>query len=94
MTNYYSKLGLKYSQRTQYKRSIRERDNHTCQLCGKEGHIVDHIIPWAINYDSSEGNLRALCRRCNLATRRKPFNTNPYDTLDKWRDYLKLELVR
>jgi len=28
-----------------YKRKIRERDNYTCQLCGRPGYDVDHIVP-------------------------------------------------
>ena len=74
MTEYYSDLGLTYSQRTQYKHSILERDNHTCQLCGNKAEVVDHIIPWAVSHDSCKGNLRALCRKCNLATRRKRYD--------------------
>jgi len=88
MTNYYDKLGLKYSQVTQYKRSILERDDYTCQLCGNKAEVVDHIIPWAISRDSSKDNLRALCRKCNIETRRPQYNANPFDTLDKWYRYL------
>ena len=92
MTDYYSHLGLKYSQRTDYKNSILERDNYICQVCGNPAQEVDHIIPWAISHDSSRSNLRAICIKCNRATRRQPRNTRL--SLDKWYDYLQEELAK
>ena len=59
-----------YRQDEKYKESIRKRDNYTCQICGAEGWQVDHIIPFAISHDSSPSNLRVVCRKCNIATRR------------------------
>lgn len=59
-----------YRQKEKYKDKIRERDNLTCQLCGEYGWQVDHIIPYAVSHDSSESNLRVLCRQCNTDTRR------------------------
>ena len=54
-------------------RSIRAgilaRDGHRCQLCGRPANEVDHIIPLADGGSDVEGNLRALCRACNLARR-------------------------
>ena len=62
--------GKTYSQALSLKNFVRQRDNYTCQLCGGYGDVVDHIIPYAISHDSLLSNLRVLCRRCNLATRR------------------------
>jgi len=86
MTEYYSKLGLTYSQRTQYKNSILERDNYTCKLCGDKAEVVDYIIPWAISQDSSETNLRALCRKCNLDTRRERYDA--LLSLNEWWEHI------
>ena len=80
MTDYYSYLGLSYNNRTKYKNSILERDNHICQLCGGKATVVDHIVPWVVSHDSAKSNLRALCRKCNLATRRERKDAAPvYD---------------
>ena len=53
-----------------FKRSIRERDNYTCQLCGKlQGDLafcVHHI-----DYDKLNGNpdnLITLCHKCHIKT--------------------------
>ena len=66
--------GKAYRQHQTLKNAIRERDNYTCQLCGEYGDQVDHIIPYAVSHDSTLSNLRVLCRRCNLATRRQQYN--------------------
>lgn len=63
--------GKAYRQHQSLKKFIRERDNYTCQLCGKEGWIVDHIIPWTISHDSTLANLRVSCHSCNLKLRQK-----------------------
>ena len=84
--------GKHYDQGQSLKKFIRERDNYTCRLCGKEGWIIDHIIPWRISHDSTIGNLRVVCHACNVATRRerqrKPGVGLPLDEwyawLEKW----------
>ena len=81
-----------YSQRKAYKEKIREKFNHTCQLCGGYGNEVDHIIPFAVSHDSSESNLRVLCKPCNLATRRS--NCKARMPLEQWYEYLKDELAK
>ncbi len=79
-----------YRQHQAYKDRIRERDNYTCQLCGEEGWQVDHIIPFAISHDSSEENLRVLCRKCNTDTRRPRKDARmPYD---EWIEWVKSQL--
>jgi 5-methylcytosine-specific restriction endonuclease McrA len=46
---------------------IRERDNFTCQYCGKKGATdVHHIIPRRIKIDNSPENLITLCRSCHI----------------------------
>ena len=79
-----------YRQHQPYKDRIRAKFNYTCQLCGKEGWQVDHIIPFAVSHDSSEANLRVLCHRCNIATRRPRKNARL--PLDQWYASIKAEL--
>jgi len=92
MTDYYSSLGLKHRERTAYKKSILERDKHICQICGTLATFVDHIIPWAISHDSSPSNLRAICRPCNIVTRRRRKDANPFKTLEDFWVYLEKEI--
>ncbi len=54
------------------KRSIRERDKYTCQICGKEPSVSVHHI----DYDKKNcnpTNLITLCRECHAKTN---FNKN------------------
>ena len=49
---------------------IAERDNYTCQICGKYmpdgvGLHIDHIIPVSKGGKSIPSNLRVLCSKCN-----------------------------
>ncbi len=91
MTNY----GYTGAQnRAHYKDKIRERDNHTCQLCGKPGHDVDHIIPWYISHDNSPSNLRVLCHRCNLINRRKSSRKSISLPWAEWCAWLDAELAK
>jgi len=41
------------------------RDNNVCQLCGKEGEEIDHIVPFCVGGKHEEGNLRVVCSSCN-----------------------------
>lgn len=50
---------------------IKERDNYTCQICGKYmpdevGLHIDHIIPISKGGKTVEQNLQVLCDKCNL----------------------------
>lgn len=51
------------------KDQIRERDNHTCQLCGKTEEELNYTL--SVNHidfnkeNSTPENLNALCKRCN-----------------------------
>lgn len=44
-----------------------QRDNYTCQYCGKIGGIleVDHITPFSKGGSDELSNLTTSCRRCN-----------------------------
>lgn len=52
------------------RRQIMERDDYTCQICGKYmpdevGLHIDHIIPVSKGGKSIPSNLRVLCSKCN-----------------------------
>ena len=80
-----------YRQSQEYKQKIRERDNHTCQLCDEYGHEVDHIIPFVVSHDSSHDNLRVLCVKCNRAIRRERYDASL--PLDQWYAYIEAQLL-
>jgi hypothetical protein len=48
------------------RREIWKRDQGKCQKCGSRYSLeIDHVIPWALGGETSEENLRLLCRSCN-----------------------------
>lgn len=61
--------------------TVRKRDKFTCQYCGKNGHIVHHIIPYRISRNNSLDNLITLCSKCHGIVE---FETNNY--LDDGKD--------
>lgn len=63
---------------------IKQRDNYTCQLCGKQmfdnvGLHIDHIIPISKGGKTVESNLQVLCSVCNLKKSDKIITTTPID---------------
>ena len=83
--------GHSYRQHQSFKDAIRKRDNYTCQICGKYGNVVDHIIPFALSGETRPDGVRVLCRSCNLKIRRERKDANL--PINEWWDYLKKELV-
>ena len=52
------------------RRQIAERDNYTCQICGKcmpdgVGLHIDHIVPVSRGGKTVPSNLQVLCSKCN-----------------------------
>lgn len=52
------------------RRRVMQRDDYTCQICGKRmpdgvGLHVDHIVPIAKGGKTVESNLQVLCSKCN-----------------------------
>lgn len=48
--------------------AVWRRDGGRCQACGTTRDLeYAHIVAWSQGGDDSAGNLRLLCRRCNLA---------------------------
>lgn len=69
LKNYHSKNQRKLMNK-ELRESIAERDNYTCQMCGKYmpdgvGLQIDHIIPIAKGGKSVPSNLQVLCSKCN-----------------------------
>lgn len=58
---------------TEWRKSVFERDDYTCQFCGVRGSYLeaDHIKPWAyfpkLRFDLSNG--RTLCKPCHNTTK-------------------------
>ena len=83
--------GSAYRQSQAFKTEIRERDSYTCQLCGKPGYEVDHIVPYATSKETKPDGVRILCVKCNRATRRERKDANHLEG-DAWYQYLEREL--
>lgn len=69
LREYHSKNQRKLATR-KLREKIMQRDNYTCQICGKYmpdevGLQVDHIIPIAKGGKTVVSNLRVLCSKCN-----------------------------
>jgi len=68
--NQYTKTDQRKAMTQKLRVKIKERDNYTCQECGKHmpdevGLQIDHIVPIAKGGKSTPANLRVLCSKCN-----------------------------
>jgi hypothetical protein len=68
--NQYTKIDQRKALTKQLKDKIKERDNYTCQECGKYmpdgvGLHIDHIVSVSKGGKSIPSNLRVLCSICN-----------------------------
>lgn len=43
------------------------RDGHRCHVCGGPATEVDHVVPRALGGTDDMANLKAICRKDNLA---------------------------
>lgn len=76
--------------RMRIRKQVLQRDNYTCQLCGKVGGNlqVDHIQAWAeyVELRFSIDNCRTLCMSCHYeVTYKKPLPS----TINNWGNGLK-----
>jgi 5-methylcytosine-specific restriction protein A len=52
--------------------SIKRRDGYMCQSCGREGRVVDHIVPLWSGGSDDKSNKQLLCIACHdVKTRRE-----------------------
>src|SRR6185436_11926961 len=49
------------------RKEVLQRDDHTCQYCGKRGHdlTIDHVIPRHRGGQHTWENVVAACKACN-----------------------------
>ena len=45
---------------------ILKRDNFTCQYCGEQGYVADHVVPYSKGGKGDPDNLIASCNSCNM----------------------------
>ncbi len=69
LQDYHSKEQRKLMTK-QLREKISQRDNYTCQICGKYmpdgvGLQIDHIVPVAKKGKTVPSNLQVLCSKCN-----------------------------
>ena len=65
----HDRAGLNGARWKRLRRRILERDNWTCQVCGKSAgrFEIDHVVPLAAGGSAwEESNLQCLCRRCHF----------------------------
>lgn len=70
-TRKYNQVNQRKLMTPELRNKIKERDNYTCQICGKYmpdevGLHIDHIIPISKGGKTVEQNLQVLCDKCNL----------------------------
>lgn len=60
------------------KKKVFERDNYTCQYCGRKGTDadlqLDHLEPFSRGGTNDEDNLITACGKCNIQKREKILN--------------------
>lgn len=59
------------------RKKVYERDNWTCQVCGKHCHKdiqCHHIVPYRHTQDDDMENLITLCKSCHWKEERKYYN--------------------
>lgn len=69
--------------------SIMQRDNYTCQCCGKPATDADHIKAYSKGGETVESNLRATCHWCNMLN----IEREPVPTDTEWLAQIQAELA-
>ncbi len=65
--------------------AVLARDGWTCQLCGDLADQVDHVLPLAAGGARLDpANLRACCRRCNVARTHGPDTVRALRPSRRW----------
>ncbi len=69
-TRGYHKKNQRALMTPELREEIAERDNYTCQICGRYmpdgfGLQIDHIIPVSKGGKTVRSNLQVLCMKCN-----------------------------
>lgn len=77
LREYHSKNQRRLATR-KLREAIMERDDYTCQICGKYmpdevGLQIDHIIPVSKGGKTVASNLRVLCSKCNSSKSNKTY---------------------
>jgi 5-methylcytosine-specific restriction endonuclease McrA len=65
------------------RRSIRERDNYTCQVCGKQEEERTHDVHH-IDYDKNNSNIKNLITLCNICHAKTNHNR------EKWIEFFDI----
>ena len=88
------KKELKYKWLDKLFKSILERDNHKCQICGEGANFIHHIDK--DNFNNNPNNLISICSKCHLELHRPEdlsFLHTP-EAIQKRREILRAKWIK